>query len=126
MPAARSGSSARPGGLMAGDGPTVARLELGDRLRGLRAPARMDGATAAAALRASVSKISRMASGQVPGRARDVPDLIALYGGCDETDRAALLGLAKRSGEPGWWDEFSDTLTASTRHHLSLESEAAQ
>ena len=126
MPAARSGISARPGGLVAGDGPTVARLELGDRLRGLRASARIDGATAAAALRASVSKISRMESGQVPVRARDVTDLLTLYGGCDETERAALLGLAKQSGEPGWWDEFPGTLTASMRHHLALESEAAQ
>ena len=110
---------------MADESPTVARLLLGDRLRQLRTGARMDGNTAAAAIRASAAKISRMESGQVPLRERDVRDLLTLYGLSDEGERAALLDLAKRSCQPGWWDEFSDVLTASIRHHLSLESAAA-
>jgi transcriptional regulator with XRE-family HTH domain len=62
-----------------GDSPTVARLQLGARLKALRLAANIDQSVAGAALHATGSKISRVESGQVPVRERDVEALLSLY-----------------------------------------------
>ena len=63
-----------------GDGPTIARLSLGARLRALRTAAGITGGEAAAVIRSSGSKISRIESGLLPVRQRDVAQLLTLYG----------------------------------------------
>src|ERR1700739_967948 len=76
-------------------GPTVQRLVLGGPLRRLREQAGMTTERAAAAIRGSHSKISRMEHGRVGFKERDVSDLLTLYGVTDSEERAALLNLAR-------------------------------
>jgi transcriptional regulator with XRE-family HTH domain len=107
-----------------GDSPTVARLRLGARLKALRTAAGMTGVQAGAALHATGSKISRMESGEVPLRVRDVEQLLRLYGEPPPAERDELLGLARESTGPGWWDPYSDSVSAALRHCLEMEAAA--
>ena len=61
-------------------GPAVHRLVLGGRLHRLREARGMTAGQAAAAIRGSRSKISRMEHGRVGFKERDVGDLLILYG----------------------------------------------
>ena len=58
-------------------------------------------------IRASESKISRMELGRVSFKARDVEDLLTLYGVTDEAERDALLSLAREANVAGWWHSYS-------------------
>lgn len=62
-----------------GDSPIVARLHLDARRKALRLAANIDQGVAGAALHATGSKISRVESGRVPVRDRDVEALLSLY-----------------------------------------------
>src|SRR5580693_4635721 len=85
-------------------GPTVQRLVLGGHLRRLREQAGMTTERAAASIRGSHSKISRMEHGRVGFKERDIGDLLTLYGiGEGDDEREALLSLARESNTPGWW-----------------------
>jgi transcriptional regulator with XRE-family HTH domain len=108
-----------------GDGPTVARLRLGQRLKELRAAAGITGGDAGAAIRSSASKISRLESGLLPVRERDVTALLGLYGAAEAEDRDELLALAKESTRPGWWDPHADMLPAHIKHALEMEAAAS-
>src|SRR5512140_2058016 len=108
-----------------GDSPTVARLRLGMRLRSLRTAAGVTGMEAGAALHATGSKISRIESGEVPVRARDVEQLLHLYGEPSPAERDQLLTLARVSTGPGWWDPYSDSVPAAKRHCLEMEAAAS-
>ena len=61
-------------------------------------------------IRASRSKISRMETGRVGLKVRDVEDLLTLYGVADERERAKVITLARRSREPEWWTQYHDIL----------------
>ena len=84
-------------------GPTVQRLVLGGHLRRLREDAGLTTEQAAASIRGSHSKISRMEHGRVGFKERDIVDLLAVYGIGTGTEREALLHLARESSAPGWW-----------------------
>jgi hypothetical protein len=66
-------------------GPTVQRLVLGGHLRRLREEAGMTTEQAAASIRGSHSKISRMEHGRVGFKERDIADLLTLYTGSSRT-----------------------------------------
>jgi transcriptional regulator with XRE-family HTH domain len=102
-------------------GPTVPRILLGTRLRRFREERRIARATAADAIRASDSKISRMELGRSPFKVRDVEDLLTLYGITGEHERASLILLAQESNRPAWWNGYSDLISAGTEHYLGLE-----
>src|SRR5487761_1008344 len=89
-------------------GPTVQRLVLGGYLRRLREQAGMTTERAAASIRGSHSKISRMEHGRVGFKERDIADLLTLYGIVEGPEREALLKLARGSNLPGWWQSYSD------------------
>jgi transcriptional regulator with XRE-family HTH domain len=108
-----------------GDGPTVARLSLGARLRALRTAAGITGGEAAAVIRSSGSKISRIESGLLPVRQRDVAQLLTLYGADGQAERESLLTMARESAHPGWWDPYSHELPAHIIHILNVEAAAA-
>jgi transcriptional regulator with XRE-family HTH domain len=109
-----------------GDGPTVARIRLGARLRELRTAAGITGAQAAGEIRSSASKISRIEGGRVPVRPRDAAELLTLYGMTGPEERETLLGLARASARASWWDPFSLDLPAQIMHVLNLEAAAAR
>ena len=53
----------------------------------------------------------------------DVRALAQLYGVTDEAKQDALVALAKRAKEKGWWARYSDILGAGA--YVSLEAEAS-
>jgi hypothetical protein len=106
-------------------GPTVQRLVLGGHLRRLREEAFITTEQAAAAIRGSHSKISRMEHGRVGFKERDVGDLLTLYGITGGDEREALLRLAREANTPGWWQGYSDILPHWVEPYFGLEAAAS-
>ena len=107
-------------------GPTVLRILLGAQLRRLREAKRISLEEAGNVIRASHSKISRLETGRVGFKDRDVADLLTLYGVVDEKERDALRTLASRANSPGWWHDYSDVLPHWFEAYVGLEEAASQ
>jgi transcriptional regulator with XRE-family HTH domain len=91
-------------------GPVVPRRRLGAELRALREQAGLTIDEVAKALECSVSKVSRLETGQgIPYR-RDVRDLLDRYGITDPARRDRLMRWVREGNRQGWWDDFSDVL----------------
>ncbi|MEU2113470.1 helix-turn-helix transcriptional regulator [Streptomyces sp. NPDC019507] len=101
------------------------RILLGSQLRRLRESRGITREAAGYSIRASESKISRMELGRVSFKARDVEDLLTLYGVTDEAERASLLGLAKEANVAGWWHSFGDVLPGWFQTYIGLEGAAS-
>ena len=95
----------------------VLRMLLGSQLRRLREEADIAPDRAGYEIRASRSKISRMETGRVGFKTRDVEDLLTLYGVKDEQARgeipSARHGVKRRTGGPstttscpGWFETY--------------------
>ena len=113
---------AEPGGT----GPTVLRILLGAQLRRLREAKRISLEEAGNAIRASHSKVSRLETGRVGFKDRDIADLLTLYGVTDEADRKAMRELAVRANAQGWWHDYSDVLPTWFEAYVGLEEAATQ
>jgi transcriptional regulator with XRE-family HTH domain len=107
-------------------GPTVLRILLGAQLRRLREAKRISLEEAGNVIRASHSKISRLETGRVGFKDRDVADLLTFYGVTDEKEREALRALASRANSPGWWHDYSDVLPHWFEPYVGLEEAASQ
>ncbi|HUZ57123.1 MAG TPA: helix-turn-helix transcriptional regulator [Streptosporangiaceae bacterium] len=107
-------------------GPIVLRILLGAQLRRLREAKRISLEEAGTVIRASHSKISRLETGRVGFKDRDVVDLLTLYGVVDEKEREALRSLASRANSPGWWHDYSDVLPNWFEAYIGLEEAASQ
>ena len=107
-------------------GPTVLRILLGAQLRRLREAKRITLEDAGRVIRASHSKISRLETGRVGFKDRDISDLLTLYGVTDEAERKALRSLAQRANAPGWWHDYSDVLPSWFEAYVGLEEVATQ
>jgi len=123
--------TAAPGGETPDAGPeepagdaTVLRMLLGAQLRRLREAAGLTPEKAGYEIRASRSKISRMETGRVGLKLRDIEDLLTLYGVAGEGEQAKVLALARRSREPEWWTQYTDVLPGWFENYLGLESAA--
>jgi transcriptional regulator with XRE-family HTH domain len=103
----------------------VLRMLLGSQLRRLREAAGVTPDRAAVEIRASRSKISRIETGKVKFKIRDVTDLLSLYGVADEQSRSRFLALARQSSAPDWWMKYSDILPDWLETYLGLESAAS-
>jgi transcriptional regulator with XRE-family HTH domain len=103
---------------------TVLRMLLGAQLRRLREAAGISAEDAGYEIRASRSKISRMETGRVALKLRDIEDLLTLYGVADEKERARVAALATRSRQPEWWTQYTDVLPGWFETYLGLESAA--
>ena len=89
-------------------GPVVPRRRLGAELRALREQAGLTIDEVAKALECSVSKVSRLETGQgIPYR-RDVRDLLDRYGITDPAHRDRLMRWVREGNRQGWWDAFAD------------------
>ncbi|KUL55284.1 XRE family transcriptional regulator [Streptomyces sp. NRRL F-4489] len=106
-------------------GSVVRRILLGSQLRRLRESRGITREAAGYSIRASESKISRMELGRVSFKARDVADLLTLYGVNDEQEREALLSLAKEANVAGWWHSYSDVLPGWFQTYVGLEAAAS-
>jgi transcriptional regulator with XRE-family HTH domain len=107
-------------------GPTVLRILLGAQLRRLREAKRITLEEAGHTIRASHSKISRLETGRVGFKDRDISDLLTFYGVTDEEERDALRSLAQRANAPGWWHDYSDVLPPWFEAYVGLEAVATQ
>jgi len=107
-------------------GPTVLRILLGAQLRRLREARRLSLEEAGNVIRASHSKISRLETGRVGFKDRDIVDLLTFYGITDEKEREALRALASKANSPGWWHDYSDVLPHWFEAYVGLEEAASQ
>jgi transcriptional regulator with XRE-family HTH domain len=123
--AAPSGQTPGPGQEEPAGEATVLRMLLGAQLRRLREAADISAEKAGYEIRASRSKISRMETGRVGFKLRDIQDLLTLYGVTDEQQREKVTALAARSREPEWWTAYTDILPDWFETYLGLESAAA-
>jgi transcriptional regulator with XRE-family HTH domain len=110
----------------AAGGPTVLRILLGAQLRRLREAKRITLEDAGKRIRASHSKISRLETGRVGFKDRDITDLLTLYGVTDEEERETLRSLARRANAPGWWHDYNDVLPHWFEAYVGLEEVAIQ
>ncbi|MEV8569111.1 helix-turn-helix transcriptional regulator [Streptomyces sp. NPDC051322] len=111
--------------LSPGGGSVVRRILLGSQLRRLRESRGITREAAGYSIRASESKISRMELGRVSFKARDVEDLLTLYGVADDAERGSLLGLAKEANLAGWWHSYGDVLPGWFQTYVGLEGAAS-
>ncbi|MFI7450309.1 helix-turn-helix domain-containing protein [Nonomuraea sp. NPDC049714] len=106
-------------------GPTALRILVGAQLRRMRESQGITREAAGYAIRSSHSKISRIELGRSTFKARDVADLLTLYGVVEEAERSALLILAERANAVGWWHEYRDAVPDWFDAYLGLEQDAA-
>lgn len=107
-------------------GPTARRIILGAQLKRLREEASVTRGSAGYHIRGSESKISRMESGKVGFKRRDVDDLLTLYGEGDTPRRERLLELAEQANEPGWWQRSGEAVPGWFSEYVGLESAAVR
>lgn len=105
-------------------GPTVPRRRLGAELRRLRDEASLTLDQVAEQLECSTSKISRLETGKGIPKARDVRDMLFLYGVQDARVQERLLRWAREGQQQGWWHDFADLLEEKDLTFVALEAEA--
>lgn len=115
-------------------GPVVPRRRLGTELRTLRDQAGLTIEDVAKELECSVSKVSRLETGQGIPKSRDVRDLLNRYGVTDQAYRDRLMRWVRDGQRQGWWDDFSDVLApedpllwpAGNLRYVALEQDASE
>jgi transcriptional regulator with XRE-family HTH domain len=107
-----------------GGGPTALRILLGAQLRRLREAQGITLEEAGKVIRASGSKLSRLETGRVSFKDRDIADLLTFYGVTDEQQRDALRELARSANARGWWHDYSDILPSWFEAYVGLEEAA--
>jgi transcriptional regulator with XRE-family HTH domain len=105
-------------------GPTVLRILLGAQLRRLREVRGITLDQASRLIGASHSKMSRLESGRVGFKDRDISALLTHYGVTDELQRSTLRALARNANAQGWWHDYSDILPGWFEAYLGLEEAA--
>jgi Helix-turn-helix domain/Domain of unknown function (DUF5753) len=89
---------------------TVLRMLLGAQLRRLREAEGISPERAGYEIPASRSKMSRMETGRVGFKIRDVEDLLTVYGVTDGQQQSEVIALARLSSAPNWWAKYGDAL----------------
>jgi transcriptional regulator with XRE-family HTH domain len=100
--------------------PTLRRRQLGLELRRLRERAGVTIDHVADRLECSASKISRIETGHTGVTARDVRDMLAVYG-VTGPDAELLLDIAREARQKGWWQLYGAVLTGA---YVGLEAAA--
>jgi transcriptional regulator with XRE-family HTH domain len=106
--------------------PTVRRRRLGLILRGLRERQGLTGEQVGAAVERSGSWVSRVETGRVGLRGRDLTDLLDLFQVADADVRAELGALAREGKQRGWWSKYADSLSGPYATYIGFEAEAAR
>lgn len=106
--------------------PTALRILVGAQLRRLREAKRVTPQEAGNVIRASHSKISRLESGQVGFKDRDIVDLLTYYGVTDVEAREKLRSRAVRASSPSWWHEYPDIVPTWFEAYVGLEEVASE
>jgi transcriptional regulator with XRE-family HTH domain len=109
----------------AGDSSTVRRILLGTVLRKLREGRNVSMKEAGYHIRGTESKISRMETGKVSFKERDVADLLTLYGVTDAKEREQIVNLVNEANTLGWWHTYSESLPNWFEAFVGLETAAS-
>ncbi|UED85600.1 Scr1 family TA system antitoxin-like transcriptional regulator [Streptomyces profundus] len=107
---------------MAASSPTARRRRLGSELRNLRRNAGKSLDDAAEVLDCHRSRVSRIETGHLPVKRRDLEDLFNLYSVTDTQIRETLQAMARQLNQPNWWAEYG--LDPTYENLLGLESES--
>jgi hypothetical protein len=104
--------------------PLLWRRKLGQALSEHRRRAGLTGEEAAAHVERSGSWISRVETGRVGLRTRDLGDLLDLYGISDSRERHRLEDAARKGNQRGWWSRYAEVLPDSYSTFIALEAGA--
>jgi transcriptional regulator with XRE-family HTH domain len=105
--------------------PPVRRRLVGGALRRYRETMGYALEDAARVLECDRSKISRIETGQRGIRPKELRELLAEYGVPDR-EQAALVAIASRAGQHGWWQSYADVLPGPWLDYVIMESAAAE
>lgn len=106
--------------------PTPRSRRLGRELRKLREGRGLTMDDAAKQLRCSMSRISRIESGDIKPRPGDVMELLVTYSvPLDSDPGKSLLTLARDLRESGWWQRL-DALSSRYATYIAYEAEAVE
>jgi transcriptional regulator with XRE-family HTH domain len=105
--------------------PPVRRRLLGAALREYRESLGFKLDEAARILECDRSKISRIETGERGIRAKELRELLTEYG-VPPGEQEALLAVAHRGRESGWWLDYRDVLSADGQDYVIMESAATQ
>ncbi|MGH3415348.1 MAG: helix-turn-helix domain-containing protein [Actinocrinis sp.] len=108
-----------------GDSSTVRRILLGSLLRRLRETKGISMREAGYHIRATESKISRLETGKVSFKERDVQDLLTFYGVGEGAERDQVLDLVREANAQGWWHGYGEVLPSWFEAYIGLESAAS-
>ena len=105
------------------EGPTLRRRRLGAELKRCREQAGLTQEIVGRHFEWHAAKVTRIETARVAVTARDVKDLLSLYGVQDEAYREALMALARMSRERTWWTDYRDIMRPG--NFVGLEAEAS-
>jgi transcriptional regulator with XRE-family HTH domain len=105
------------------EGPTLRRRRLGAELKKCRESAGMTQETVSRHFEWNTAKVTRIETARVAVSARDVRDMLSLYGVRDDAYREALVDLARLSKERSWWTDYKDVMRPG--NFVGLEAGAA-
>jgi transcriptional regulator with XRE-family HTH domain len=105
------------------EGPTLRRRRLGAELKRFREAAGLTQEYVSRYFEWHAAKVTRIETARVAVTARDVRDLLTLYGVQDEAYREALMTLARQSRERTWWTDYRDIMRPG--NFVGLEAEAS-
>ena len=92
------------------EGPTLRRRRLGAELKRCREAAGLTQENVSRHFEWHAAKVTRIETARVTVTARDVRDLLSLYGVTDPDYREALVELARQSRERSWWTDYRDIM----------------
>ncbi len=105
--------------------PPVRRRLLGSALREYREGLGYNLDEAARILECDRSKISRIETGQRGIRAKELRELLTEYG-VAAGEQEALLAIAHRGRESGWWLDYRDVLSTAGQDYVIMEIAATE
>jgi transcriptional regulator with XRE-family HTH domain len=105
--------------------PPVRRRLLGAALRKYRENLGYGLEDAARILECDRSKISRIETGQRGISGKELRELLTDYG-VPDGEQAALLAVAHRGRQHGWWQEYQDVLSEAGQDYVIMESAASE
>jgi transcriptional regulator with XRE-family HTH domain len=105
--------------------PPVRRRLLGSALREYRESLGYHLDEAARILECDRSKISRIETGERGIRAKELRELLTEYG-VPATEQEALLAIAHRGRESGWWLDYHDVLSPAAQDYVIMEIAATE
>ena len=114
----------RKAGTVTGEPPVRRRL-VGGALRRYREHVGYALEDAARVLECDRSKISRIETGQRGIRPKELRELLTEYG-VPESEQAALLAIAGRGGQRGWWHPYTGSFSEAYLDYVIMESVASE